>query len=280
MAVQPDLSTISATNLLLSSGFFALVMEPDTPQYSTFKDCLATHLLSKYSSSASSENDGDDLADFASYLAAEAWPVVPDRYQNATYEAHTNGSLGDLDVDELPLDALSPAFVDTLTSYGQAEDTDDVEKFLRKVLGKYVEEVTAPPPVWSSTRTKECEICEREVPLTYHHLVPRSVHTKALKKGWHSEAMLNKVAWLCRSVHRLIGFKNLDREEGLNMEHCAAQKLSFCSSSRCEQRGVGTVLPYRRSSAGERRRATVEEVCIKAEIRGPSWLEGLSAVSS
>ena len=42
------------------------------------------------------------------------------------------------------------------------------------------------------------EICEREVPLTYHHLIPREVHDKVLKKKWHPEAMLNSVAWLCR----------------------------------------------------------------------------------
>ena len=54
--------------------------------------------------------------------------------------------------------------------------------------------------MWSKTRTTECEICEREVPLTYHHLIPREVHDKVRKKKWHPEAMLNSVAWLCRWV--------------------------------------------------------------------------------
>ncbi|KAF5335773.1 hypothetical protein D9611_009682 [Ephemerocybe angulata] len=170
--------------------------EPSS-QYTLFQDCLASQLFAK-------EPEFNDLSDFASYLAAEAWPVVPERFQKASYEALTRGDLGNLDVDELPLDALSTSFVDTLISYGQAEDTDDAVKFVRKVLGKYAEEATAPPPVWSSTRTKECEICERQVPLTYHHLVPRSVQTKALKKGWHTEAMLNKVAWLCRPCHSVV----------------------------------------------------------------------------
>ncbi len=56
--------------------------------------------------------------------------------------------------------------------------------------------------MWFKTRTTECEICEREVPLTYHHLIPREVHDKARKKKWHPEAMLNSVAWLCRFVRR------------------------------------------------------------------------------
>ncbi|KAF6752391.1 hypothetical protein DFP72DRAFT_904771 [Ephemerocybe angulata] len=146
--------------------------EPSS-QYTLFQDCLASQLFAKEPEFRSTE--GDDLSDFASYLAAEAWPVVPERFQQASYEALTRGDLGNLDVDELPLDAL----------------------FVRKVLGKYAEEATAPPPVWSSNEDgRSAEICERQVPLTYHHLVPRS--------AWHTEAMLNKVAWLCRPCHSVV----------------------------------------------------------------------------
>jgi len=87
---------------------------------------------------------------------------------------------------------------------------------LKEVLEEYVSAATAPPPVWSHTKAKECEICEREVPLTYHHLIPREVHKKALKRGWHPEWMLNSVAWLCRpchsTVHRLASNEVLARE--------------------------------------------------------------------
>jgi len=171
----------------------------DTTQFELFKDCLASRLFNE----PGFQNDTDELSDFASYLASEAWPVVPQAYQAATYEERGALGLGsDAEIEQtlesLSLDALSPSFVDTLISYGQAEDTDDAEKFVKKVLESYLEQAVAPPPVWSSTRTSECEICEREVPLTYHHLIPRSTHDKVLKKGWHPESMINKVAWLCR----------------------------------------------------------------------------------
>jgi len=102
---------------------------------------------------------------------------------------------------------------------------------LEDVLTEYASEARAPdmstadsdlPPNgvpkggWKSTRADECEICEREVHLTYHHLIPRAVHDKVLKRGWHSEEQLNSVAWLCRHchsfVHRVATHEELARE--------------------------------------------------------------------
>lgn len=83
-------------------------------------------------------------------------------------------------------------------SYGIAADEDGARDILRRVLEQFAQEALAPPPAWSSTRAAECEICERDVPLTYHHLIPRATHAKALKRKWHPEALLNSVAWLCR----------------------------------------------------------------------------------
>ncbi|KAH9925244.1 uncharacterized protein B0H18DRAFT_1009268, partial [Fomitopsis serialis] len=107
------------------------------------------------------------------------WPALPGPLRSAAHEKRANLP----DVDSFTLDNIPLTF------------------FLRKVLVEYVAEVTAPPPVWSRTRASECEICEREVPLTYHHLIPREVHAKALKKKWHLEGMLNSVAWLCRVLY-------------------------------------------------------------------------------
>lgn len=103
---------------------------------------------------------------------------------------------------------------DTLSTY-----TPDLEllSLLNKALTEYIPSVTRPPPVWVSTRAEACEICERDwIPLSYHHLIPRGVHDKAIKKGWHDEWMLNSVAWLCRAchsfVHRMASNEELARE--------------------------------------------------------------------
>lgn len=181
----------------------------ESQNFSLFRDCLASRVLfslsadrSKAIGSAqtptSEAGDSDDLADFTSYLACEAWPSLPSSLRALTHELAK--ASGEPDADDIPLTTLPPAFSDTLTSYSliSAEDADAPQHFLRKVIASYIPLAVTPPPVWSSTRATECEICEREVPLTYHHLIPRSVHAKVLKRGWHKEEMLGSVAWLCR----------------------------------------------------------------------------------
>ncbi|KAJ7641111.1 hypothetical protein FB45DRAFT_825279 [Roridomyces roridus] len=172
----------------------------DSPQFSLFKDCIARRLLS-YPDLQNPPQESQELDDFTSYLTQEVWPTLPAAFLTASYE--TRCDLPE-DLDSMLLHSVSGAFVDTLISYGIAEDAEGAETFLRKTLADYRQQACAPPPVWSSTRGKDCEICEREIPLTYHHLIPRSTHAKALKKKWHPESMLNVVAWLCRPCHTMV----------------------------------------------------------------------------
>ena len=56
-------------------------------------------------------------------------------------------------------------------------------------------------------RPAECEICARpatQIPLTAHHLVPRSVAAKAVKRGWHTAEKTTDLAWLCRACHSFV----------------------------------------------------------------------------
>lgn len=178
----------------------------NTVNFSTFKDCIARRILHKVGPSESAAADeGDALDEFATYLAAESWPTVPPAAQNATYESKESVP----DIDEITFEAISPSFTESLISYGILSDEDDAMKFLRVATDEYLTQACAPPPPWKSTRTSECEICYREVALTYHHLIPRSVHAKALKKGWHPESMLNSVAWLCRYATAFVKFRSL-----------------------------------------------------------------------
>ncbi len=167
--------------------------EPISSQFSLFKDCLAKRLVAKSGVNGTDEGPSD-LDDFVSYLCTEVWPGFPQKVREATHENRNDvPTVGTMSLDNTPT-----SFVDTLTSCGLSEDADSAVVFLRKVLEDYVSEACAAPPMWSKTRTTECEICEREVPLTYHHLIPRETHAKVLKKKWHPESMLNSVAWLCR----------------------------------------------------------------------------------
>jgi hypothetical protein len=96
---------------------------------------------------------------------------------------------------------LPGSVADSLAAYCSL----DITLFLSALLASYITATTCPPPIWVTTRTSACEICKRDwVPLTYHHLIPRSMHQKSLKRGWHEEWELNKVAWLCGACHRCV----------------------------------------------------------------------------
>lgn len=104
---------------------------------------------------------------------------------------------------------LPLAIADSLVTYSLIVDPLDLDRFLETPLNAYVSSVSAAPPehtpAIAASRPDGCEICQREhLPLTYHHLIPRAVHAKAVKRGWHKEWELNKVAWLCRACHSYV----------------------------------------------------------------------------
>jgi len=111
---------------------------------------------------------------------------------------------------ESTVELLPPTVADSLSTYGLIDaDLSDMDRFLEPILESYITTTTSPPPEYTpaltATRPDGCEICEREhLPLTYHHLIPRQMHAKAIKRGWHKEWELNKVAWLCRACHSFV----------------------------------------------------------------------------
>ena len=94
---------------------------------------------------------------------------------------------------------------DSFDTYTLLPSDLDLSTLLALTVADYIHAVTLPPPVWSNTRTTACEICFRDwIPLTYHHLIPKQIHAKALKRHWHDEWTLNSVAWLCRACHSFV----------------------------------------------------------------------------
>lgn len=178
------------------------------------------------SSSLPSRVNPEELAEFIDFLASETFPSLPADLQTLSYSSiqHDPVLADKYAASPLPRSLLESttatipvAVSESLSVYGLVPDPSDVPDFFSPVLSEYVASVTAAPPVWATTRTDACEICERHwIPLSYHHLIPRGVHAKVLKKGWHEEWMLNSVAWLCRAchsfVHRMASNEELARE--------------------------------------------------------------------
>jgi hypothetical protein len=174
------------------------------------------------------DNDAEELSEFSDYIATMAFESLPPQLQKITHRtwADTPGlreeyplPITSTDISDKLTPTLDPQLSDSLTTYKILNPpAQDISTFLAPILTAYLTTATAPPPPPSSTRSQAagCEICGRDwVPLTYHHLIPRFVHAKAVRRGWHREEDLNSVAWLCRAchsfVHRLAGHEELAR---------------------------------------------------------------------
>lgn len=222
--------------------------ELEDSNFAVFRDCLSTALLRpdnpgsitveqpqrRRRSKTPAANtaapapdyakDGEELAEFIDYLATEIFQGLPEQLQELDHRSWrdspklqaefalplTESNLSTLD--------LSPSLSETLQTYNLiAADPalpspypPTVEAFIIPILSSYISTQTTPPPASRVTRASECEICERSwIPLSYHHLIPRFVHEKAVKRGWHKKEDLQNVAWLCGACHRFVhNFKN------------------------------------------------------------------------
>ncbi|KAL8766678.1 MAG: hypothetical protein Q9209_006608 [Squamulea sp. 1 TL-2023] len=155
----------------------------------------------------------EELGDFVDYVANELFSSFPSEVQSLSYSGlQSDPRAAERFSDPLPttvieniLATVSSFIAESLEAYGLLDCQADLPKFLTPVLQEYVNAATAAPPIWSNTRASACEICERDwIPLTYHHLIPKQIHAKAIKRAWHQEWQLNSVAWLCRACHNFV----------------------------------------------------------------------------
>ena len=203
-------------------------------QYQTFRDCVFEAITTKstlettkttskrrrYSRKASITNntiniysdpsldDPSSLADFSDYLATEIFLSLPEPLRLLTYTSNPpreyTPPLTATTIEDIS-SYLSASVTDTLTTYSLITPPHtDLPSFLTPILHSYTAVQLTPPPPPSSTRplSNTCELCSRtQLPLTYHHLIPKSAHAKALKRNWHKAEDLARVAWLCRACH-------------------------------------------------------------------------------
>ena len=182
---------------------------------------------------AEATDDPSEMVDFSDFLASEVFPSLPDDLRNISYHRLQEApALSDkwslplsLSTYEEIVDMVPPSVNDSLLAYGLIEPPkSDMQTFLSPAIAAYITAATIPPPKWSETKVTACEICERDwVPMTYHHLIPKAVHAKALKRGWHEERQLNSVAWLCRACHSFV--HRMASNEELAKEYFTVEKI-------------------------------------------------------
>ena len=61
-----------------------------------------------------------------------------------------------------------------------------------------------------------CPMCERIIPLTFHHLIPRTTHDKPFNRD-EIVKELNTGVWICRACHS--GLHQIFDEETLAKEY-------------------------------------------------------------
>ncbi|KAK6443579.1 hypothetical protein LTR95_000406, partial [Oleoguttula sp. CCFEE 5521] len=204
-----------------------MIIETERDNFEVFRDCLSTPLIDRLAPRPAvrrrvkgRKNEvkpivqvtGDDtsaaeMSDFIEYIAEEIFLDLPPELRSLSYAAiEDNATLVDrystpfvgAQLDAV-LKPLPNSVVESLTSYSLLADPSDLSNFLSPVLSTYITTTISPPPEYTpsltASRPSGCEICCREqLPLTYHHLIPREMHAKAVKRGWHAEWELNKVA--------------------------------------------------------------------------------------
>ncbi|PQE22420.1 hypothetical protein CJF31_00001298 [Rutstroemia sp. NJR-2017a BVV2] len=226
-----------------------MISDEESTNFQVFRDCISAPLIEKSTSKtakpkrkangrrktaikpvsqpADDINDAAELADFVEYIATEIFTSLPPELRTLSYTTYINSR--DLptrypvplefETSSVILNAIDPGIGDSLSTYDLLPSNKTITEFLHPILSAYVSHFTNPSPEPSSLRQSvtECELCGRSwIPLTYHHLIPKFVHAKVLKRGWHTEDQLNNVAWLCRAchsfVHRIASHEELARD--------------------------------------------------------------------
>lgn len=63
--------------------------------------------------------------------------------------------------------------------------------------------------------TDTCDLCGREQPLTYHHLIPKTNHkNKWFRKRFDKQDMTHRGLWLCRACHKMLHRTFSEKELG------------------------------------------------------------------
>lgn len=106
------------------------------------------------------------------------------------------------------------AVTDSLSIYDIAGTSDTAcaeGGFLTNLYGAYLEVIRSPTQPGGGLAAPEgvtgCALCERNhINLSAHHLIPRAVHDKAIKRGWASDLTecRTRIAWLCRACHDFV----------------------------------------------------------------------------
>jgi|EP00945_MAST-04E_sp_MAST-4E-sp1_P000183 hypothetical protein len=98
-----------------------------------------------------------------------------------------------MDAEIVGIDQVSGEVEVLFTSYGKRQYLS-LEELSFPFVGSTKE-------AWQEVGEGACSICLRTLPLTAHHLIPKTMHAHYVKKGTHTRDQLNQCVDLCRACH-------------------------------------------------------------------------------
>lgn len=110
--------------------------------------------------------------------------------------------------------ASTPSVViDSLVAYGlfssssETSQEDFFSNLYEDLLDSIAENKANVGTQIAPSQIRACQLCARSyIPLTAHHLIPRQVHAKAVKRGWVVDLneCQTRIAWICRACHSFV----------------------------------------------------------------------------
>lgn len=158
----------------------------------------------------------EDLQETIQYLTDEIvsqdvhLPSPPDTSDDGAMAATADDASHTLEeLESHPLHFLILSTLKELLLFDEAEAATAAPTIVEEILNGMR---TPPPDPVASARPRhkkgtlgECEICERMMPLTEHHLIPRSEHAKLSRQGTYTlDEMRSRLAMLCRPCHSAV----------------------------------------------------------------------------
>lgn len=145
--------------------------------------------------------------------------VLPEPDSNSRAPSDDRGSfeaaaVEDYDLKYLeshPLHALVCSTLHEVLGFDEASARDSASLVVEEML----EGLSAPTASVAEVQSKRhekgtlgsCELCTRRMPLTAHHLIPKSEHDRLLKQvpaPFSLNEMRTRFAWLCRPCHSAV----------------------------------------------------------------------------
>ncbi|RPA84762.1 hypothetical protein BJ508DRAFT_359481 [Ascobolus immersus RN42] len=162
-------------------------------------------------------DEDKELGEFIDYIATALLTSLP---------AHHRPSEVDDDSPPIsPTSTIPPELLETLTTYSLFPSLASATSFLSAILSQYHTSTATTTTEEKPVAITECELCHRDqLPLTAHHLVPRSAAAKAVRRKWRTEEETRNLAWICRSCHSFV--HRIETNESLAKSYYTVELLA------------------------------------------------------